>query len=137
MTSNNKPLESLPVSGKTRKMWILLSVLGTVLFGVQLATGGPGASSTLMVVGLLMAVWSHRAEVVKVYDRHLEVKVGPLAGSTRVLFDEIQELEESKRVAKITYLKKGKRKSLKLPIALLETADKDWLLGEIEGALAA
>lgn len=137
MTNPYEALESLPVSQKARNHYLLVAACGAALFLAQLSSGSGYASVTLLMVGVLMFVWGKRANVVEVFERHLEIKLAPLAGTRRIRFDDIQGYEEAGNKSLLTFLSKGRTKTLKLPHMLLEPEDRDWLFDEIDGRLAA
>lgn len=135
-----RPLRALLVRPQVRKMYLALAFAGTALLIARLATDGGGGFATVATVGVLMAVWSRRARPVQVYDGHLELKAAPLASRKLIRFEDISSIDQAnaKKVSLLVHAAgKQRPEKIRLPLHLLSTDDRDWLLDHLETHVAA
>lgn len=126
-TKNPTALKSLAVRKNVRVMWISLCIAGFAMLLGSLAVGRGGGSSTLATIGLLMAVWSHRARIVEVFDRHLAVKLAPLARTVRVRFEDIEDVTRKGKKLVVVHRDGERTRELNVPLNMLADEDAAWL----------
>lgn len=118
---------SFTIKKSIRTMWIALAILGVPCFLATLAAGKGGSFGTVATVGVVMAVWSHRARVVRVFDRHLAIKMAPLARLSLVQFEDILRVHTVGRKLKVTYRDGERSRDVVIPLKMLADEDGEWL----------
>lgn len=130
------PFRALGVRSGVCTMWASLALLGCAALAAQIATGSGGAFSTIAVVGLVMAVWTRRAQVVRVFEDHLELRGAPFAPLRLVRFDQILGLERRKKKVQLRYRRGEEDAKVALPMHLLAQEDGEWLVSHLEAKAA-
>ena len=96
---------------------------------------GMPAGGTLLGVGIMMAVWSRRAEVVRLFDDHFELKLAPLASLRKVRYSDIKCIEMLKKnVARLTL---HEAKAIKIPLNMLQADEQQELMSFLRATGAA
>lgn len=87
------------------------------------------AIGTYMILGLgifmlVMALTTQGKSIIKIFNDHFEMKLGPIAPTKYIRFSDIQELKtESPKKILLVYKDDGKEKSFRLPVHMMTEED--------------
>ena len=137
-TALDTAIRSFPVRPQVRTLWTVLAVVGIAMFVAQLAANTGGGFSTLAAVGLLMAIWSRRATVVRVFDNHFELKIAPFAALRMVRYADLEQVDRVNHKKALVHYRKGDRQTkLSIPLNMLTDEHANWLVQYLQGRTPA
>lgn len=134
---SQQPEKSFQFKSSVRIGWLCLALAGLALMAGGLVLGRPAPGSVAVTIGVVMAIWTRRASIVRLFDDHFEMKVAPLAATRRVRYSDIGSVEVSKKVGLVTLRGEQEARPVKVPLKLLEDGEGQWLMGFLSRKAAA
>ena len=112
---------SFQAKSQVKNMWLALVLVGGAITCASLAEQRVSGASTLFAVALMMAIWSRRASLVRLYEEHFEMKFAPLAPLRKILYRDIRKVEPlGKQRIRLTYAVGEREQSVKVPLNMLD-----------------
>jgi len=130
MTS--EPIKTYKYSGSFKKQGTLMLIVGVILIiPAMMIPPLANAAGLAIVIGLLKIFLYGDKDIIKVFAKHIEIKVAPLAALKIIKFDDIKSVVKDKKI--ITMSLNSSDKPIKLHTRLFNKDEYSQVFSTLEG----